>query len=227
MCRILVTGYATWDVIFPLADTPAPDTKTEVAPIVACGGGPAANAAVALARLGARVRLLAVFGDNAESRAHREDLAREGVDLSPSVVVHGGRTPRAVIRVDPQTGARRIYWSRGDLPRLAPDAVDPTRLDGTDLLYGDTHEAPALTVLAAEARSRGLPVVLDAGSMRPGVRDLVPLCTDVIGAGGFACAFAADADPAGALAHAGGSGRGAGGSARGRGRRRDGSHRRG
>lgn len=108
MHSILVVGYAAWDVIFPLAETPPPDTKSEVETIVAAGGGPGATAAFALARLGADVRLMTVFGDDAESRSHREDLSAAGVDLAPSRIVEGGRTARAVIRVDPADGARRI-----------------------------------------------------------------------------------------------------------------------
>jgi sulfofructose kinase len=199
MITILVVGYSAWDVIFPLADTPLPDTKTEVAPIIACGGGPGATAAVALSRLGCAVRLLTVLSDDAEGRAHRRELLAEGVDLSLTRTVPDSTTPRAIIRVDPRSGARRIYWGRGDLPRLDPGSVDPGWLDGLDLLYCDSQEAPAAAILAGAARQRGLPVVLDAGSLREGVRQLVPRCSDVIGATGFACAITGADDQASAL----------------------------
>ncbi len=199
MSTILVVGYSAWDVIFPLADTPLPDTKTEVAPIVACGGGPGATAAVALRRLGAAVRLLTVLSDDAEGRAHRSELLSEGVDLSLTPTIPDSTTPRAIIRVDPRSGERRIYWGRGDLPRLDPGTIKPAWLDGVDLLYCDSQEAPAAAVLAGEARRRGLPVVMDAGSLREGVRQLVPLCTDVIGAMGFARAMTGADDQESAL----------------------------
>jgi len=199
MITILVVGYSAWDVIFPLADTPLPDTKTEVAPIVACGGGPGATAAVAMRRLGSAVRLLTVLSDDAEGLAHRSELLSEGVDLTLTQTVPDSTTPRAIIRVDPRSGERRIYWGRGDLPRLDPAMIAPAWLDGVDLLYCDSQEALAAAVLAGEARRRGLPVVLDAGSLREGVRQLVPLCSDVIGATGFARAMTGADDQESAL----------------------------
>jgi len=189
MRRIVVVGYSAWDLVFPLAETPPPDSKTEVAPMVSCGGGPAANAAAALRRLGADVRFVSMLSDDAFGRAQLEALATVGVDVSRTRTASGSRSPLAVIRVDPSTGDRRIYWERGDLPRLEPADVSADWLDDADLLFCDAHEAPAAAVLAEAARHRGLPVVMDAGSVRPGVPALVDLCTDVIGATGFAGAL--------------------------------------
>jgi len=190
MSRIVVVGYSAWDLIFPLAATPPPDSKTEVSPMVSCGGGPAANAATALRRLGAEVRLVSMLSDDAFGRAQLEALSSAGVDVSGTRTATGSRSPLAVIRVDPASGARRIYWERGDLPQLDPGEVSEDWLDGADLLLCDAHEAPAAAVLANAAGRRGLPVVMDAGSVRSGVPDLVTRCTDVIGATGFAVELA-------------------------------------
>ena len=56
--RILAVGYNAFDVICPVAALPEPDSKLEVAEVHWGGGGPAATAAVAMARLGAAVRLV-------------------------------------------------------------------------------------------------------------------------------------------------------------------------
>ena len=109
------------------------------------------------------------------------------------------RSPLAVIHVDPRNGDRRIYWERGDLPRYDPDTVEAAWLDDADLLLCDSHEAPAATILAAEARCRGLPVVLDAGSVKTGIPALVAQCTDVLGATDFASALTGVADQQEAL----------------------------
>ena len=101
MSRIVVVGYSAWDTIFPLAETPPADSKTEVSPMVTCGGGHAANAAVALARLGAEVKLVTVLSDDAPGRAHMSELCDAGVDVSAVCIAKGARTPLAVIRVDP------------------------------------------------------------------------------------------------------------------------------
>ncbi|MBU1675367.1 hypothetical protein KKA85_06250, partial [bacterium] len=82
MKTVIVVGYSAWDLIFPLAETPPPDSKTEVSPMVTCGGGPAANAAIALSRLGVCVRLVSVMSDDVFGRAHLDELAAAGVDVS-------------------------------------------------------------------------------------------------------------------------------------------------
>lgn len=197
--KILVVGYNAWDVTVPLARIPAPDTKMEVAPPIQGGGGPAATAAVALARWGCRVTLVTPLADDPAGRWHTAALADEGVDVSRSPQRTGKKSPQAVILVDGSDGSRRILWSRGDIPRLSPDEVPVSLLDGVGLLYCDGHENPACALLAAEARRRGLPVVLDAGSVREGLSDLLPFCTDVIGALGFPAALTGLADPGEAL----------------------------
>ncbi len=177
---ILVVGYNAFDVIVPVDGLPSPDTKTEVSDILCGGGGPAATAAVCLARLGARVRLVTVLGDDEGAAVQRRELAAAGVDLSLARTAVGCRSPRAVILVDPAREERTVLWSRGDLPTLWRAAdVDLAWLDHTDLLYCDGHEPAATLPLAVEARRRGLPVVYDAGSVRDGSRDLAAVCTDV------------------------------------------------
>jgi sulfofructose kinase len=196
---ILVVGYNACDITVPVDGPAAADCKVEVRDILRHGGGPAATAAVCMARLGARVRLATVFGDDDDARLQRAELLAAGVDLGPSVTAPGHRSPRAVILVDPARESRTIYWSRGDLPTLDAAAVDPAWLDGCDLLYCDGHEPPAATVLAQAARGLGLPVVLDAGSVRPGADALVAACTDVVSSSVFAPALTGQAEPEAAL----------------------------
>ena len=124
--------------------------------------------------LGARVRLVTVFGDDEGAVVQRRELAAAGVDCSLSVVAAGHRSPRAVILVDPVAETRTIFWTRGTLPPLVPDAVDCAWLDGCELLYCDGHDPLAAARLAAAARARGLPVVLDAGTQN-GVLPFLPL----------------------------------------------------
>jgi len=196
---VLVIGYNAFDVVVPVSGLPAPDTKSAVGEIHVGGGGPGATAAVAMARLGARVRLVTVLTDDLPGRLQRQELDDAGVDFSHSPVRCGQRSAKAVILVDEGTAERTILWSRGDLPELSPDEVDPQWLDGVDLLYCDGHENVAAARLATTARQRGLPVVLDAGSVRTGTRALVPLCTDVVAAPSFAVALTGQTQPLAAL----------------------------
>ena len=197
--RVLVVGYNAFDVTVRVPALPAPDTKLEVPPVLLGGGGPGATAAVALARLGAAVRLLTPLTDDEGGRVQRGELAAAGVDTAGCPVHRGVASAKAVILVHPPGGQRTILWSRGAVPPLPAPADPDAALGDADLLYVDGHEPAASVALAAAARRRGLPVVMDAGSVRSGSRELVPLCTDVISSAVFAPAYTGCARPLAAL----------------------------
>ena len=196
---ILVIGYNAFDVVVPVNGFPRPDSKYETEAILIGGGGPAATAAVTLARLGARVRLVTMLGDDLPGQLQRRELLAAGVDLELSMIAEGHGSAKAVILVDPAAEERTVFWSRGDLPLLDADAVQPEWLDGCDLMYCDGHEVAAATRLAGMARDLGLPVVMDAGSVRPGSAELVAQCTDVISSTHFAPCLTGRDDPLAAL----------------------------
>jgi D-beta-D-heptose 7-phosphate kinase / D-beta-D-heptose 1-phosphate adenosyltransferase len=122
----------------------------------ACGG--AANTAANLAALGARVDLLAVFGDDAESRVLRSLLAEAGVATDACVIELGRTTPvkrrlmaagHPVARYDvaPEAPPRRS--TRAALADALTDALRGDRRPDAVLVadYG-------LGALTAEVRER-------------------------------------------------------------------------
>lgn len=197
--KALVVGYNAWDVILPCDVLPERDSKREYPRIHQGGGGPAATAAVALARLGVDVRYAGIVADDRPGLWQREELREAGVDLGFVVGEVGARSPQAVIIVDPESGERRICWSRGNLRRLRHGEIPLKALDGVDLLLCDGHEPDATVPLAGEARRLGIPVVVDGGTPRDGLADLMSVATDVIGAAGFAPGMTGLEDPAAAL----------------------------
>lgn len=196
---ILVVGYNAFDVIVPVHGFPIPDEKTEVSRVITGGGGPGATAALALAGLGAAVKLITPLTDDVPGRLQRQELLDGGVDLSLSPTVVGRESPQAVILVDEARAQRTIFWSRGDVPFLEARHAAPELLDGVDLLYTDGHEGEVSIRLARVARERGLPVVMDAGSVRAGSGELVACCTDVVSSRGFALSLTGHAAPLDAL----------------------------
>lgn len=198
MPSLLVVGYNAWDVLAPLPASIPRDAKLETPGLTMGGGGPAATAAVALARLGARVRLVTPLADDLAGRLQRLELAGAGVDLAFSPLRPGAASPLAVSLIDAD-GSRSILWCRGDLEPLAVAEIDADWLDGSDVLLCDSHEPAAASALARAARSRGIPVVLDGGSVRPGLSELVALCDDVIASATFAPALTGESDPGDAL----------------------------
>jgi sugar/nucleoside kinase (ribokinase family) len=111
---VVCVGLATRDTILAVPEQPASDGRVVADELVVAGGGPAATAAVTLARLGVEVAFAGVVGDDDAGAFVREGLAAEGVDVS-GLRVAGSRTPQSVILVKPD-GARSIVHRPGDAP---------------------------------------------------------------------------------------------------------------
>jgi sulfofructose kinase len=109
-------GLATLDTIFAVPHHPEPDGRVVATDLAVAGGGPAATAAVALARLAVETYFVGAVGDDDIGAEVRGGLGREGVDVSELTVARGTRSPRSTILV---SGAERsIVHFPGSLPRL-------------------------------------------------------------------------------------------------------------
>ena len=77
---ILCAGIIVLDEVFQVDCFPQPDAKTQAQSFFIVNGGCAANAAVAVARLGGRATLAGPLGDDANGERVLAALAREEVD---------------------------------------------------------------------------------------------------------------------------------------------------
>jgi sulfofructose kinase len=131
-------------------------------------GGQVATAVLACARLGLRSAYAGAVGDDAAGAAALAPLRRAGVDLSGVKHVAGGRTRRAVIRVDRASGDRSVTPERDPRVALAPDDLDRTRIASARVLLIDAEDLAASLWAAEVANAAGVPVILDVD--RPGPR---------------------------------------------------------
>ena len=123
MSAVVCVGLATRDTILAVPRHPGADELVLATDVAVAGGGPAATAAVALARLGVDVAFVGAVGDDETGRLIRDGLDAEGVDVSELAVVPGRRSPKSAIYVSP--GARALAAFRGDMgpPRLSERAL--------------------------------------------------------------------------------------------------------
>jgi sulfofructose kinase len=170
--RILCIGMPVRDLIFRVDDVPARGMKKRAAHFTELTGGNALNAAVAISRLGGHVRMSGPMGHAEEkATAHMfDDMKREEIE---NALVHmpGLVTPISSIMIDP-TGERTIVTYRD--PELwkvkLPDA--DLLLKDCDAVLTESRCAEFVTDLCVEARSRDIPVILDADrvmSLREGL----------------------------------------------------------
>jgi ribokinase len=77
-------------------------------------------------------------------------------------------------------------WTRGSLPFIKKEQVDREMILSADILLIDSLEPEAAAYAAGIARENGIPVVIDAGTLREGVEGLLPLCDYIIASEVFA-----------------------------------------
>jgi sulfofructose kinase len=160
--KILCAGIAAQDIVMRVERFPAPGTKVPATDYIITGGGCAANAALAVARLGGRAAFAGPFGAAADAASNRiaADLAAEGVDCGGVVRPDGASVTVSLILIDAE-GEKAIATRRGaKLDGVTPkDAVG--LLADADALLADNRFPLFVTPLAQAARAHGIPVVID------------------------------------------------------------------
>jgi sulfofructose kinase len=129
------------------------------------GGGPAATAAVAAARLGARARLWAIHGDDDDGRANADELRAYGVDLAGCHVPPGARSFVSAVLVAPD-GERFIFPYRGDGLADEPASHDWAGLAGVGAVLVDGRHPRLAAHAVAWAADHRVPSVGDWGDLR-------------------------------------------------------------
>ncbi|MCD2183692.1 sugar kinase [Rhizobium sp. GN54] len=141
-------------------------------------GGMAANAAVAVARLGGTAAFWGRAGDDEAGRIMADDFAAEGVDTSQFRRFEGGASSVSGIIVD-ASGERQIVNFRGRYP--ADPAWLPLGDLAADCVLADPRWPEGAEALFIEARRRGIPTVLDGDVAERAVFErLLPLTDHAI-----------------------------------------------
>lgn len=162
---LLFVGCATLDSIALVEDYPAADSRTVATDFATAGGGPAATAAVAAARAGAKTAFAGVLGTDEEGDRIIAGLEAEGVDTSAVVRDAGVKTGASVIVVSRATESRAI------VTRPVPPVSFPAGSRFFDLLSAASWVHVDHLGWNAVAGSSGLPsdlaVSVDAGNPIP------------------------------------------------------------
>jgi sulfofructose kinase len=171
--RILCVGMPVRDLTFRVPGVPARGSKEHASHFDEICGGNALNAAIGIVRLGGRASICGPIGDAREtsSRFIFEQMAHEGIDTKHIVHMRGLVTPISAIMIDP-SGERTIVTFRDpELWKVELPDVDAL-LEDCDAILTESRCAEFCTDLCAEARRRGIPVIVDvdrAMSLREGL----------------------------------------------------------
>jgi sulfofructose kinase len=193
-------GHASVDHHFEIEAFATVPTKTPATSYRMIAGGMAANAAIALAQLGAPVRLLGRVGDDAAGAFVRSAVLHCGVDTHLEVVPDAYTSVSSVV-VDAR-GERQIFNHRGDALAKA-HALDLSQLQGACAVLVDPRWCEGAQAALQWARAQRVLAVLDADvAPRAALQTLVPAAHwAVFSEPGLAC-YAPGASQADALASA-------------------------
>lgn len=189
MIDVLCVGHASFDITMTTAHHPGADEKMLADELKLGGGGPAANAAVQVARLGGRAAFCGYLGHDLFGEEHAAELAHEGVDIG--LLVRGDHpSPVSQILAKPD-GKRSVVNFKGDTPWLAEDAVETRHVEvlAPRVVLFDGHEPLLSASICDWARDKDIPTVLDAGSLHRGTRELAGRVDYLVASAAFAASY--------------------------------------
>lgn len=161
MKRIICVGHAAIDRIYRIDKFPERPTKMRAIEHIEAGGGMAANAAAAIARLGGEVELWSRVGEDDNGVKIRRALMQAGVDARYVQTFEDNRSSTCVILVDDR-GERLIVSSRDvDMPS-GTHWLPLERIEEAGVVLSDLRWLEGARVAFEAARKAGIPTVLDA-----------------------------------------------------------------
>ena len=166
--RVVVVGSANMDMVVSCDRFPKPGETVLAGQFGMYPGGKGANQAVACARLGGNVTLLAKLGKDVFRERLTDSLESNGVDISHLLIDETASTGIALITVD-GTGQNEIVVVSGSNMELSPEDVRRNReiFEGAAVVLMQL-EIPIETVLEAAriGRASGAKIILNPAPAR-------------------------------------------------------------
>ncbi len=186
-------GFCSNDYLSLLPEIPI-DSKVQMLEHVVQGGGPAATSTVAAARLGLSSAFISVVGDDDPGKRILRDFEAEGVSTRGMIVRKNETSPIAYCWIDAPTGKRSVAWTRGTLAELTAEEVDLDLIRNAKAVHIDGHNPVGALAAVKEAKKHGVLVNFDAGTLRPGVKELLPYADLLIASEAFARGYTGEND---------------------------------
>ena len=187
--EVIGLGQACIDYLGRVTSYPEEDGKVELMDLHMQCGGPASTALVTLSRLGIRTSFFGSISDDAFGIEIVKGLKDENVDHTFLKITPGYTSQFAFIAINKDDGRRTIFWTRGSVPHLKSTDVDLSPFSGARILHTDGLMVEASIEGAKQAKAMGLTVVMDAGTLREGYRELISMVDILIASERFGSAL--------------------------------------
>lgn len=183
---VLAIGNTIMDTMLTVSHIPV-DEKISVKTKKTYVGGQGANAAQALALLGANVSFMTRLGDDSEGHTAMNAYEKLGMDLTHKVVVPGAHTSVAAVLVATDKAHHRSCLIYDDPKLLGSPTSEPVdaalhRLSSGhfDAVYTDGWQIDLALPIARAAKKLSVPIVADIEALTAETRELADLATVLI-----------------------------------------------
>lgn len=184
---VVGVGAVSVDLVGAVPHWPEPGTKLRLETLELCDGGLIGTALVAVSRLGGRACYLGKMGQSEWAVRALRELERDGVDVSLVIREEGSGPHLAMVLTLESDGQRTIFYSKEAVRYPDVTAVsDASWVGRTRVLLFDGGSGSGGLSFARKAREAGIPVVIDAEQLIPGLGELLEGADHMVIPEGFA-----------------------------------------
>ncbi|TCS36569.1 sulfofructose kinase [Paucimonas lemoignei] len=158
--RVICLGITTLDRVWPVEELPTGGGKYRASDYLEVGGGMAANAAVAAARLGADCAYWGRAGDDTAGVTMQREMTAYGVDIRNFRLFPGARSSISAVLVS-QDGERTIVNYRGTGIPDDPSWLPLDQVAEAAAIHADIRWVEGAAAIFSAARKAAIPTVLD------------------------------------------------------------------
>ncbi len=177
--RVICVGHAALDRIFSVASWPAGSGKIAAHRFEESGGGMAANAAAAIARLGGEAVFWGPTGDDAIAAAIQAQFVADGVDAGCLRRIEGCTSSHSAVLVDGR-GERLVVGLRGSALQAPADWLPLGQIGSAGALLADVRWPSGAQRALQAARDAGIAAILDAEIAPVQILDVLARAADHI-----------------------------------------------
>ena len=160
MKPVICVGHSALDRVFTVDAWPQGSAKLAASGFAEIGGGMAANAAMAVARLGAKAAFWGPVGEDSIADLMRLQLQAAGVDVRGLRRFAGLQSSTSAILIDAR-GERLVVGYRGSALAAPADWLALDEVSGAGALLADVRWPQGAIAALRAARRAGVPGVLD------------------------------------------------------------------
>jgi sugar/nucleoside kinase (ribokinase family) len=192
MYKGIFLGLATVDIIYYVPSHLKKNSKLKAVEQLGFAGGPATNAAIAFTALGSKGKLITGLGNHPLASLARSDLHLHGVKLIDCANESENPPIISSILVDITNGDRSVVYSNTDTREINQSLRPDEILHDCSVLMLDGYFLDQAIEFAKGAKEKGIPVVLDGGSWKEDLDNLLPhvdyaLCSNNFFSPGCTC----------------------------------------